>query len=154
TLRYTLENRDPIETDPTLPSGGQIQITSNVVVHAQAFKDGLLPSRVSQLSIHCQVETPIFTPSSTNIAEPVYVSISSPTPGSQIRYYNAWSPSNTPVLYSGPILVQPETVLAVSAEKEGCDSSYATAEYHRPTCSIPTISPESCSVSAGTPLIL
>jgi parallel beta-helix repeat protein len=48
TLRYTLDGSDPTEDDTVIASGDTILLSSNTVVKAKAWKEGLNPSHVKE----------------------------------------------------------------------------------------------------------
>ncbi len=47
TIHYTTNSTTPTENDPQIASGGTLQITTNTVVRARAWKPGMFPSGVS-----------------------------------------------------------------------------------------------------------
>jgi uncharacterized repeat protein (TIGR01451 family) len=46
-IHYTLNNQDPTENDPAIPSGSTFQLNQSATLKAKAFRDGYVPSRVS-----------------------------------------------------------------------------------------------------------
>lgn len=75
--------------------------------------------------------TPTFDPPAGVFSSPVNVSISSTTPGAQIRYTtNGSEPTETSTLYTAPVAVSATTTIKARAYATGMDPSFvATATY-------------------------
>lgn len=110
TVRITTDGSDP---EPSSPATTSVDIPDNLttpeqtVVKARAFHDDLTPSGVAQQTYVVKAGIPTLDPSGGTFPEAPVVSITSPTPGGQVRYTLDGSvPTQTSARYEGPIRVE------------------------------------------------
>lgn len=135
TLNHTLIRKPSIVEGNLdfIAGAGTNQDDSEWIVHPQDY--------ITDLGMHTfepgggeQAATPTFNPPAGVYASAVNVTISSTTPGAQIRYTtNGSEPTATSTLYSTPIAISTSTTLKAVAFATGMDPSYvATAAYTFP----------------------
>lgn len=128
TIRITTDGSDP---GPSSPARTSVDLPNNLttpeqtVVKARAFHDELTPSGVAQQTYVVKAGIPTLDPSGGTFPEAPVVSITSPTPGGQIRYTLDGSvPTQTSARYEGPIRVDCGKTLTAAVFKD----RYATSD--------------------------
>ena len=155
-IHYTSNGLDPGESDPTVPSGGTIQITGSWTNKARAFRPDLLPSDVASLILNFVVTNPVFSPAQGLVSNGTPVSISSLTPGASFYYTtNNTTPTTNSLRYSGPIVIYPPIGLRAIGTKPGySNSAVATTSYSLAHVAPLTFTPPPGPVLAGTSITL
>ncbi|MEO8097249.1 MAG: chitobiase/beta-hexosaminidase C-terminal domain-containing protein [Acidobacteriota bacterium] len=100
--------------------------------------------------------TPLISPAGGGFSVAMNVTITTSTPGAQIRYTTDGSfPGSSSTLYSGPLSISQTTTLRARAFKSGLtDSSVATADFTRAKATAPGITPAGGTFSSATSVSL
>lgn len=140
TIRMTTDGSDPGPTSPARSSvdlPNNLTTTEQTIVKARAFADGLEPSGVAQQTYSIKASQPVLAPKGGTFQGPVTVSITSATPGAQIRYtINGSPPSPASLLYSAPFVVPCNTVVRAAVFKDRVVRSEEVQETY--DCGLPT----------------
>ncbi len=148
TIYYTTNGTTPT-TSSTVYSG-PITITSAATIKAIAIASGLSASTVASASYTLVAAVPVASPAGGSYSGSVSVTLTTATPGASI-YYTTNGNTNSPLLYSGPIVVTAnEPIQAASAATGFTTSVIVTNTYTiLPTAAIPTFSPVSGSYASA-----
>ncbi len=161
-IRYTFENRNPTEADPTVQPGQMITVTNGATVRAQTYRADLLPSIVATQTFTLVVADPIFSPSGA-IPNECPVTITTATAGAEIRYtLEGEDPTTNSPLYTSPITLSGDITAKAKAFKIGFNSSSTTtANFTWAVASTPVIGSANASgntalllVTNGTPIVI
>ncbi|MGH9181955.1 MAG: chitobiase/beta-hexosaminidase C-terminal domain-containing protein, partial [Acidimicrobiales bacterium] len=102
----------------------------------------LAPVRVADAGFAWLVGAPIFSPTPAWSSTPVAVTMTSHTPGAEIRYTTDGSePSGTSTVYTAPVTPAVSTDLRAKAFKSGQSSSSTTSWYYEYRAVTPGITP-------------
>ncbi len=118
-LHYTTSGVDPTINDPFVlsdaaPAERTVTVAAAAVLKVRGFRTGWTPSDV--LSSATYLDTPVLTPPPGLFAAPQLVSISTWTPGAQIRYtVDGTEPTDRSSLYTQPLLVELTTEVQARA---------------------------------------
>ena len=158
TIHYTTNGVDPVDTDPTIASGGLITISQTTTLKAKAWLSGMPPSGVSTSLYTMSVATPTFSHGPGTWTSALNVSITSSTSGSTIRYTTDGStPTVNSALYTGPIPVNTRTtVKAIGFKSNFTDSAVASVDYsfNYGTLAAPTFTPTPSQVGYASQVTL
>lgn len=132
TIYYTSDGSEPSASNGTqYVTDTPINVFSDVLLRARAFKTGWNPSGITDAQYHITgaVSAPEFAPLAGIYYEPIQVSITSQTPEAQIRYtIDGSQPSETNGdLYTGPVNISENTTFRAIAFKEGMTTSQVTS---------------------------
>jgi alpha-tubulin suppressor-like RCC1 family protein len=130
TIHYTLDGTDPDETDPSVASGGSVLVDQPLTLKARAYGAGG-ESPITQASYTFKVGLPVATPSGGTHPAPIQVSLTTVTPGAEIRYtLDGTDPGPGSPLYSAPLDVSTSLTLKARAFRAGwTDSDLLTESY-------------------------
>lgn len=114
TIRYTRTGAEPTETDDTVASGGTIAITYSQTLKTKAFKAGQPASNTASADYTMKVGLPTLSPSGGTYSSAQTVTMSTVTPGAELRYTTDGStPSPASTLYTGALSVGTTTTIKV-----------------------------------------
>jgi hypothetical protein len=152
TIRMTTDGSDPVPTSPARSSvdlANNLTTTELTIVRARAFHPELEPSGVAQQTYVVKASTPVLSPPGGAYGGPQSVSVSTATPGAQLRYtLDGNVPTASSSLYAGPVTVACGQTLTAAAFKDRVvRSDPSTGTY---LCS----SQQACSDLAGVFLAL
>ncbi len=129
-IRFTTDGTEPAETSAlyTVP----INITSNTLVKAKAYKTDWNPSSVTSGTFSLRAAAPVFSPVPGSFYTSQNVTIACSTPETAIHYTtNGSTPTSSSPLYTAPVSVAQTTVLKAIAVKTGwSDSNVTTGSYN------------------------
>ncbi|MDO9510790.1 MAG: chitobiase/beta-hexosaminidase C-terminal domain-containing protein [Bacteroidales bacterium] len=134
TIRYTTNGNTPSPTNGTIYSG-PFTVASTATVKAIAYKTGNFDSDISSGLYTIQlpaVAAPEFSPASGTFTSSQNITITSATPGANIRYTtNGSIPSSTSgIIYSVPVQISTSGTIRAIAYKSGMlDSEVSLAIY-------------------------
>lgn len=121
-IHYTMDGRDPTESDPIITSGSSLRISASTIVKAKAWRNNWIPSEttVASFEILYQVAPPRSTPVGGRYSKPQLVTLSCSTPGATIKYTlddtdPASSPTAMKYVPGHPILI-PNGVTTLTAK--------------------------------------
>lgn len=149
-IRYTLNGSEPTSTIGTLYTG-PFTLNSSATVKAVAFKEGHLNSSVvnQAYSILYYVSDPIISPNSGVFTSAQSISMSTTTPGAEIRYTLDGTPpaADRGMVYLSPFFVTDTRQVRAIALKQGWEPSAVISRDYTITGKVQTPSP---SVAGGT----
>lgn len=125
-IRYTLDGREPTETDPSVASGATLLITSNLVLKARAYLTNRLPSTVvtHHYNLYAGVK---FIPDAGPITNGTPIRIVATPPDAVIRYtIDGSEPDSSSPVYEAPISLSVNTTLKTKAFKANYASPVRT----------------------------
>jgi len=128
-VHYTINGIDPTESDPTVVSGGVVQVSASLVLKAKAWKTSCVPSQVktAEYLIDGSIGTlpaPEFGPPGGVYTSSQYVAIKCASAAAVIRYTTDGSqPTAESTLYTAPVLVNTSGTLKAKAWKDGWNES-------------------------------
>lgn len=144
TIRMTTDGSDP---GPGSPARSSVDLPNNLtttemtIVKARAFADGLEPSGVAQQTYSIEAARPVLTPVGGTFESPPSVTMTTATPGAQIRYmFDGTYPTATSPLYTAPVTVLCERELLAVAFKDRVVASEVRGETYRCLDSLPPCS--------------
>jgi hypothetical protein len=163
-IRYTLNGTTPTPTNGTLYSGA-VTISANATLKAIAYHSGLTDSTVTSAGyvILTNVVAPVFSPGAGTYSGAQSVSITTTTPGANIRYTTDGTTPSSSVgtVYNSPVSIGASSTLKAMAYKAGvADSAVVSAAYViLPPVDAPVFSPppgiydsaQSVSITTTTP---
>lgn len=139
-IYYTLNGENPVNavsaTNFLYVGPFMISPVDNpiVTVKVRAFKDQWQPSDIATATYTFQAAAPVFNPASGNSIDPINVTISSITPGVQIRYtINGNDPNESSTLYVDGITVPADSyyfIKAVAYKDNWLPSALTAASYN------------------------
>lgn len=176
-IRYTLDGRDPTESDPLVSLDRPIQLAGGgaILVKARAWSAVFGISEVHSAFYIFHVRDLIFSPPASIVVGGSVVSITCSTPDVHISY--SFDPllieTNVPVAcptgeicpplslkipnpnlawiaYTGAVSIVSNSVLSAKAEKHGYISAAASAKYELPRLPRPDFSPSKGPITNGT----
>lgn len=155
-LHYTLTGTDPVETDPTIPSGGTVAVDESLTLKVRAWKPGAVSSEVVSRQYELKALVPTLSPLAGRYAGSQTVTMSATTPGAVVRYtVDGSEPDGTSTLYAGSIIVASTQTVKARAFKSGWTASHSGAASYwitAGTADTPAISPGTGSF-ASPPLV-
>ena len=86
TLRYTVNGSTPTESASIIESGGSITLESAVIVVVKAWKENCVPSTITRLVYSVKPARPVLDPPNGEFTGSVDVMVSTPTPGTTLRF--------------------------------------------------------------------
>jgi alpha-tubulin suppressor-like RCC1 family protein len=120
TLRYTTNGQEPIETDPEVPTNGDVPITASATLKARAWVPGRPPSAVVAATYTLQPATPLLTPSPGSYPGPQTVTISATDPQVVLHYtIDGSTPTTSSPLYGGPFVLGATATVRARAYRPG-----------------------------------
>lgn len=137
-IRYTTDGSDPSPVNG-MDYSAPIAVSINQTIKAYSYKAGYQDSPIVSATYAIGtyipiVVTPVFDPLPGNFTAPVAVSISTPTPGAEIRYtMDGTDPDAGSPVYSAPIIVPNHTVTTLKAKafkEEWLSSPIAVGTYN------------------------
>ncbi len=143
-IYYTLDGSVP--NSGSTQYEGYIPISANTTLRAYADASGYYPSNFVTAQFQFQVATPVFSLEGGTYTQPVEITLSCPTPDSQIRYTTDGSePDANSSLYSQAFILPLDSsaTIKVRAFRTGWNSSASATEEYIITGSLsaPAISP-------------
>ena len=152
TIHYSQDGGEPTEGDPTIASGGTINVTFAQTLKAKAFKSAMPPSTTQSAVYNLQVAQPSFSPAGgTTYASAQTVTMTTATPGATIRYTTDTStPTESSTAYTGPVSVSTTTTLKALGFKSNWTTSLLRSSTY--TMGFGTLAaPTADQVTAPTP---
>lgn len=151
-IHYTTDNSEPTIDSPlyVVP----VYVSQNSTLKAKAFRDGWTESNRTSGTYTFRVYAPVFDPPQGNYGTPQLITITSATPGAEIRYtLNGATPTQNSTLYTAPFTIYSNTYLQAVAFKNGLmDSPVTTGNYLiTNTVASPTFDPDP-SVTYSEPI--
>jgi len=148
-IHYTLNGSDPTQSDPTIASGGTVTIDRTRTLKARAWRTGWTASNIASATYTMVVAPVTLSPASGLYAAPFTVSMATTTPSATIYYTkNGTTPTESSVVYDGPLTVTTATVFKAFGVRSGwTPSDVSTSTYE---ISVGTLDPPIISPSAGT----
>jgi hypothetical protein len=99
-------------------------VLNGMTVRAQAFRDDLLPSSVTNATFFLRVATPTFTPGQGPITNGTAVALQSLTAGAMIYYtFDPSAPTTNSPRYTTPLIINSNALLNARAFKAGFTES-------------------------------
>jgi len=130
TIYYTTDGTIPTSSSASVANGGSVTVSSGETLTAMAIRAGFSNSPISSATYSFQVIPLEFSQPSAQYISPLFVAISTPTPGTQIHYtLDGTPPSEDSPVYTGPVLVTPPMILSATAIRPGFMSSAASYTY-------------------------
>ncbi|MBW6514773.1 MAG: chitobiase/beta-hexosaminidase C-terminal domain-containing protein [Candidatus Syntrophosphaera sp.] len=123
-IRYTLDGSDPDATSQLYSD--PISVETTLSIKARAFRTDWAPSPIAEAyyNIAGMVATPLFDPPGGYFYPTLDVSISSATPGAEIRFtLDETDPDQTSALYTAPIHLEQTTTIKARAYSDGLTPS-------------------------------
>jgi hypothetical protein len=146
TLRYTTNGQDPTESDPEVPTNGDVLIAASSTLKARAWVPGRSPSAVTAASYTLQPAAPTLTPGTGTYAGSQSVTVSSSDPQALLRYTADGSePTESSPVVDGAVAIPTTTTLRARAFRTGWTPSVtatATLTISYGTLATPTASPD------------
>ncbi len=131
-IRYSLDGSNPTET--SLLYTNPISISEDTTLKARAFKENFQASQVVEAVYEFEtlvVANPTFNPPAGTYTEAQNVSILCQTQGAEIRYsLDESEPTESSLLYTGPINISEDATLKARAYKEGYLPSQVMTSYY------------------------
>ncbi len=131
-IRYSLDGSNPTET--SLLYTNPISISEDTTLKARAFKENYQASQVVEAVYEFEtlvVANPTFNPPSGIYTEAQNVFIICQTQGAEIRYsLDESEPTESSLLYTGPINISEDATLKARAYKEGYLPSQVMTSYY------------------------
>ncbi len=94
----------------------------------RAASSGLTAAGSASFTVRAQVEAPIVTPGGGTFSGPIWVQITSPTPGAAIHYTTDGStPGGSSATYAGAFQISASRTVKAEAEKSGLSASPVTS---------------------------
>ncbi len=148
-MHYTLTGADPTTSDPTVTSGGTVQVTETATLKARAWHASHPTSNVASGLYTFTVATPTVSPGGGTYTVPKTVTLSCATAGATTRYTtDGTTPTETSSAYTAPLVIGTTTTLKAAGFKANWTTSgTATATY---TMNFGTLAPPSISPASGT----
>jgi alpha-tubulin suppressor-like RCC1 family protein len=132
TIHYTMDGREPTESDPSIASGATLLVDRSLVLTARTFHPDLPPSNMTAASYVLAVESPILDPPPASYDAPLTVTVTGTTPGATLRYTTNWvEPTESdPEIASGSTFhVDSNFFLWVKAFRDGWEPASSSGLY-------------------------
>lgn len=147
TIHYTMNGVDPVEADPSVPSGGTFTLTQSLTLKARAWAGSGPPSDVASTAYELKLPTPLITPG-TGIPAVFgqLISATSANPTATLRYRtDGNTPTEADPIWPSNYTLVDSINLRVRGFKPGWTASNtATANYTAKT------SPPDISLASGS----
>jgi hypothetical protein len=117
TIHVTTTGSDPLESDPTVASGGSVPITVTTTLKARAYKAGAPSSNVVVATYTLQVVAPTIAPGAGSFSTPPTVTLSTTTPDATMHYSTDGSePTASSAIYDAIPIAETRTVKAIAVK--------------------------------------
>lgn len=144
TIRYTLDGSDP--TSQSTQYTGLLQVNSDTLLKARAFKPGWIASSVvsaEYMFSSAAVANPVISPFGGNFILPPEVAITCATAGASIRYtLDGSEPDESSTLYTAPFTVTESATVKAKAYLEGLIPSIVVSAVFSMQLPMPQFSPD------------
>jgi alpha-tubulin suppressor-like RCC1 family protein len=144
TVRYTTNGATPTESDPVVPGGG-VLVDRSMTLSARAFLTGSPASYVTSATYAMNVDVPSATPGYGTYTSPQTVTLSTTSPGADLRYtLDGSEPTIASPLYTTPLLISTGLTLNVKGFRDGWTLSgtrSVTYTFNFGTLDAPTMTP-------------
>jgi hypothetical protein len=153
-MRYTLDDREPVETDPIYTPDTVIRVEpgSNLVVKVRMWTGGLDGETHLWWGVDARysfvLPAPLFSPPSGVVSNGTLLTISCSTTGATISY--AFPPSQNWLAYTGAVVLNTNLAIWAKAEKPGYEAALSLAVYELPRLPRPDFSPVNGPITNGT----
>ena len=142
TIHYTMNGVDPTTSDPSVASGGTVNVIESLTLKALAVKSGMPASHVAAETYVLTALYPAFSPAAGTYATNQNVTMSSGTPGVTIRYTSdGTTPTASSTAYTGPVLVDSTLTLRAASFKTNWVTSGTVSAVYTMKVGTPTLSP-------------
>jgi glucose/arabinose dehydrogenase len=129
-IHYTLDGREPTDTDPIIHDGESIGITTATLIKARAFRAGLEPSATASAQYNLVVALN-FAPSGGSLTNGSTVSIVSSTSGTTIRYtLDGTVPGPSSPIYDRPLKLEGDVTVTAQGIKDHFNPSSVKTQYY------------------------
>ncbi len=144
-LRYTVDGTDPTESSSTVLAGHSILVEEPLTLKVRAFRAGYTRSPIAEADYSFQTGAPTAVPGPGVYSTPQYVTLSSATPGAEVRYTLDGSvPTTASALFTAPIGLATATTLMAKAWSGGwaeSETMAASYQFDYGALSPPALSP-------------
>jgi alpha-tubulin suppressor-like RCC1 family protein len=160
TIHYRTDGIDPTESDPTIVSGGTLNVDVSRTIKARAWKTGWTVSDAAAATYTLKVTTPALNPVGGGYSGSQAVMLTTPTSGATIRYSTSGrdpSGADAGVASGDSIRISRSSTLKARGYKPGwtaSDSASATYYLSLGTAATPSISPAAGSYSTAQSITL
>jgi alpha-tubulin suppressor-like RCC1 family protein len=158
TLHYTTSGADPTQSDPTVTSGGTVNVSQSLTLKVRAWKNGWTVSDAATAVYTLRVATPALSPSAGLYTSVQNVTATTATPGATLRYTTSGQePTGSDTAVSSPISVGTALTLRVKGMKTGwtdSDTIIATYRFNLGTVAAPAFSPAGGTYTTGQTVTL
>jgi len=130
-IHYTTEGREPVDTDPAVPSGGSVLVRTDSTLKARAYAPDLPSSNVASATYAFKVATPIPDPPAGHYEAAIAVVLRTATSGAEIHFtLDGSEPTLNAAPYVDPISLTSNTRLRARAFRDATpESAIVTADY-------------------------
>lgn len=154
TIHYTTNGVDPVDTDPTVGSGGTVSISQTTTLKARAWMAGMATSSVHGATYTLTAGTPSFSPGTGTYATAQTVTLSTSTAGATIRYTtDGTTPTAASPVYTAALTISTgTTVKAIALKTNWTTSAVASATYmfNYGTLAAPVLTPTPGQIGYGS----
>ena len=158
TIHYTLDGNDPTESDPTVASGGTVQIDQTRTLKARAWNGTMPVSNLASAVYTLTVATPLISPASSTYTTPQTITLSTTSPGATLRYtLDGSTPTAASPQYTAPFGVNTQTTVRAIGFRTGWTTSAVntgTYTFNFGTLGAPTASPGAGSYTSSATVTL
>lgn len=153
-VHYTNDGSEPTEASPSVPAGGSVFIGEPVTLKAKAYKSGRAASEVAVAEYDFRVITPKFSRKSDSYNADIIVTVTCPTPYSEIHYTTDGSEptrTSTKIASGNTLHIEKNLTLKAKAWRAGWHESETAAEVYEITGKVatPEITPKPGSFSTA-----
>ncbi len=158
TTTYTIDGAEPTINDPSVASGGTVNVTESLTLKGRAFKTGMPSSDVASAAFTLSVSAVQFSLASGTYTTPQSVTLTTTSPGATIRYTTDGStPTEASAAYIGALSVATSTVLKAVGFRAGWTSSAVNTRTYTMnfgTLAAPTLTPGTGTYASGATVSL
>ena len=130
-IHYSTDGGDPDASSPAVLSGGTMRVARSATIRARAFREGWLPSSVTEAAYELVAMPPVPTPLPGSYGPPIVVTLSNASPGSETRYtLDGTEPDELSSLYTGPIAIAVSTTLRARSFRSGWTPSETLSAHY------------------------